>query len=858
MKRVLIILGVIVGLVLLAAVIVPFLIPTSVYKAQIEKAATNATGREVVLTGDPSLSIFPSISVKIDGASVSNPEGFGANQMITAGEFKANVKLWPLFSSRVEIAQITLSDATVNLERLANGEANWVFESTSEDDPTTEAEVGEETTGGFSTTIGRARLRNANVYYNDRTTDTQYALTDVNVEARLTSLDAPLISSGSGRLNGQAFAYEIDLDTIADLTLQRPASLIASLETDYGTVSYDGALTLGETPNVDGAFSLTSETLSSLIAFFGADLPIRAEALKRVTIEGRATGAIDALNLDLSKTELRADGLELDYTGTLTMTDAPRLGGALKVRADNPSRMFKPDFPLGALAIVRDLDLTADIAGEASSPSLSNVVFTHRGPLLNADYRGSLSLGGAGALNGRIEANSSDLRGLLTALDVVPPEGDRLKDFSVEGNASGTFEGVSLADATLELDDLIANGKVGADLTGARPKVTANLTMQRLDLTPFLGGGDASTQSPSDDWDEAPLALDSLKMLDADLTLTAGSVVLDDITLQDALLTTTLTAGRLSAVFRRAEGEPGFRAFDGAWAGDMTLDASGATPSLTFNANAEGVAAQKLLETLTGFDRLGGSGRVKLDLTSEGNSLKALVSGLDGDFETSLNDGALRGINLAQLVRSTENLTGILASGDLTLASLRGVVSPEAETDFSAFFGDLKFSNGVATVEDLELTNPVVNVTGRGSINLTDRTVNINLTPRVDRTAQGQGATIGVSGIAIPVNVSGPWNNLRYGFDTGAVRAELINRARGRVADEITDRVDGPLGGIIGEVVGGGQRTSRPTTPTDSAPAPETETDEGTEPEPEQSLEDQVRDRVLDEAIGGLFGRDDG
>lgn len=842
MKRALIVVGVILVLLVLAAVIVPFLIPTSVYKAQIEKAATNATGREVVLTGDPSLSIFPSISVKIDGASVSNPEGFSTEHLLTAGEFKANVKLWPLFSSRVEIAQITLSDATVNLERLATGEANWEFTPSGEvAEPAPEVpdqDAAPAAPPSFETNIARARLRNANIYYSDATTDTQYAVTEVDIEARLTALNAPLVSSGSGRLNGQAFAYEIDLDTIEDVMLARPASLIASLETDYGTVTYDGAVTVGETPSVDGGFSLKSQTLNQLIAFFGADLPVRADALKQVDIEGRVSGPVTALLIDLAKTDLRAEGLEIDYQGTVELNETPSLDGRLDVRADNPGQLLKPDAQIAALSIINDLDLSADLSGPSDSLSLDNVNLTHRGPLIDADYTGRLSLGGQGALNGRLSANSDDLRGLLGALDVEVPDGDRLRSFSIQGNTSGSFEGFSLADATLNLDDLSATGKLGADISGARPKLSADLSMPRLDLTPFLGAGEAPAQT-MEDWDDTPLALDTLQMLDANLTLNAGEVVINDITLQDALLVTTLNNGVLSAIFRRADNQPGFRAFDGAWAGDMTINASTATPSMSVDATAEGVAAQKLFEAFTGFNRLDGIGRVELDMSSEGNSLKGLINGLDGDFETALDDGVLRGINLSQFIQSADNLTALLSSGDLSLASFRGAVSETAETEFTEFLGDLKFTNGVAAIENLELRNPVVGVIGDGSINLADRTIDITLKPRIDRGAQGQGNTIGLSGIAVPVRISGSWTNLSYGFDTQAVQQELTARARGRVADEITNRVEGPLGGLLGEVVGGGRGNQ-------TQPSQE-------EPEAEQSIEDEVRDRVLD----GLFGRDD-
>ena len=847
MKRVLIVLGIIVALLLIVIAVVPFLIPSSVYKAQIEKAAANATGREVTLTGDPSLSIFPRISVKIDGATISNPEGFSAENMIEAGAFRASLKLWPLFSQRVEVGEITLSDATVSLERLESGEANWIFESVEGTEEAPEETQGG--SGGFQTTIARARLQNAAVFYKDRETGADYALTEVNMEAKLTALDEPLLSKGSGRLNGQAFAYEIDLDTVDDLTNQRPASLVASLETDYGSVSYDGAITLGDVVELDGGFEAGSQTLGTIIALVGADLPIRPEALKGFEAKGRISGPTDALQIDLSKTELRAEGVEIDYTGKLSLSAEPMLDGQVEVKADTPSQLFKPGQGIAGLTIVEDLDFSASVSGPVSGLQLSNVVMTHSGDLLDAGFRGALGLSGAGSLNGQISASSEDLRGLLGAMAVEMPEGETLRSFSLGGNASGTFAALSLADMELQLDDLTAAGKLGADMRGSRPRVTADLTMPSLNLTPFLGTSETdpnTAQAQTTGWDDTPLALDGLKAVDADLTLNAGSVTLNTITLEDALLSVGLTNGRLQALFRRADDQPGFRAFDGGWAGDMVLDASRAEPSLSFKAGANGIAARKMLDALIGFDGLGGVGEVNLDLTSSGKSLKALVEGLDGTFDTTLNDGALRGINLAQMVRSADNLQGLLTNGELSLASFQDAISPEAETDFTEMLSGLRFENGVATIQELRLDNPVVGVSGSGTIDLGAQTIDVRLVPRVDQSAQGGGQTIGVSGIPIPVRISGSWTDLSYSLDSAAVQQELVARARGQVADEIASQIEGPLGGLIGEVVGGGRQTQPAQQP--SEPSESTQTEE------EPNVEDQVRDRVLDEAFGAIFG----
>ena len=388
----------------------------------------------------------------------------------------------------------------------------------------------------------------------------------------------------------------------------------------------------------------------------------------------------------------------------------------------------------------------------------------------------------------------------------------------------------------LKIDDTTATGQVGADLAGARPRITADLNANKLDLTPFLGAGaQAPDPEPSlnEDWDDTPLDLAALNLVDATVTVAAEQVVLDQVVLDDALLNTRLDDGRLSAIFRRDEEQPGFKVFQGNWSGDLVLDASRATPRLEIEALADSIAAQDMLKALTGFQSLSGLGDVKIDLSSEGNSLKALVSGLDGTFESDLNKGSLQGVNLAKLVRDATSLTQLISSGGLSIASFRDALSPEAETDFSQFIGNLEFTNGVASITNLSIDNPVVGITGSGSIDLGARTLDVRLTPRVDVNASGGGSTIGVDNIPVPLRVSGSWASPKFGLDSSAVQAELTSRLRGQAANEISNRIGGAAGGILGEIVGGGSN-AEPDAPEEEAP----------------DLEDELRDA----ALGAIFG----
>jgi len=835
MKRVLIIAGIIVAILIAALVTIPFLVPSAVYKAQIESAATNALGRDVTLKGDPRISVLPTLSAQIDGVEVANPDGFSDPLMIEAGSLKASVKLLPLLSRRVEIAQITLNDPTVRLERLADGRANWEFGPSESPQDEEQPSDGD---GGFETGIDRAALSNAAIYYRDWTTDTQYALTEFTATARISALDKPLSSNGEGFFNGQPFDYRINLTTIADLLSQAPVDLDLRLGTIYGDVSYDGGLTLADTPALDGAFELDSESLGEALPFLGAnDWPIVASALQTLRAKGSIRGYVATAALDFDTLTLGAAGLDLDYSGAVTLGEVPVLNGQVELNAADAQRLLKPGNTLiPLLAMLGNVDFVARLSGPVTAPSLTGITLKQRGQDLVTDYTGNFSLAGDQPLDGMISISSNNPRAVLEALGNPLPEGDALNNLAISGATTGSILAPNLSDASFTIDDTVATGTVGADLRGARPRIIADLATTKLDLTPFLGSGSQQTDpdpSLNEDWDDTPLDLAALNMMDATVTVAANEVVMDQITLNDALLSTRLDEGRLSAIFRQDDDKPGFKVFQGNWSGDLVLDASRSTPTLQIEALADSIAAQEMLTALTGFQNLRGLGDVHLDLSSEGNSLKALIQGLDGKFESDLNQGALKGINLAKLVQDASNLNDLVASGGLTIASFRDAFSPDAETDFSSFIGHLEFNNGVASITDLAIQNPALGVSGSGSIDLGARTLDIRLTPRIDAAAAGAGSTIGIGDIPIPVRIYGSWSNVSFGLDTGAVQAELTARLRNQAAGEIADRIGGDAGSIIGGIIGG---QSAPTQSEEQTEAPD--------------LEDELRNRALDALFG--------
>src|SRR5262245_57886524 len=121
MKKVLWIVGGLVGLLIVAALAVPFFVDLNDYKAEIAAQAKQATGRELAIDGDISLTILPSPGVTVSGVRFGNAPGGSQPDMATLESAKVRVALMPLLSGRVEVQEVVLQRPTFVFEKLKDG-----------------------------------------------------------------------------------------------------------------------------------------------------------------------------------------------------------------------------------------------------------------------------------------------------------------------------------------------------------------------------------------------------------------------------------------------------------------------------------------------------------------------------------------------------------------------------------------------------------------------------------------------------------------------------------------------------------------------------------------------------------------
>jgi AsmA protein len=290
------------------------------------------------------------------------------------------------------------------------------------------------------------------------------------------------------------------------------------------------------------------------------------------------------------------------------------------------------------------------------------------------------------------------------------------------------------------LGDGAFNGWASVDIA-SKPLVKVDLDFQRLTIPQSKSPQGA----PAQPWSDAPIDVSGLNYVDAQIRISANEAVIGQARLAPLALDAKLAGGVLKA------GTANLGAYGGQVSGELILDATSGAPSFAMHSDIVGVRALPLLQGLAEFDRVDGKMQAKLALRSAGPSQRALMANMQGTAFVSFQDGAIRGINVAQMIRS------------LTTSKLSGWQDSEAQsteqsTDLSQLSASFRIDKGQAVTTDFNLVGPLVRITGAGTIALDTKMMGFRVEPKLVMTTEGQGRTSEPVGFGIPVMISGSWS----------------------------------------------------------------------------------------------------
>ncbi|MDB4073670.1 AsmA family protein [Ascidiaceihabitans sp.] len=459
------------------------------------------TGRDVSITGDVSMTLWPVLGVSAGEIEVGNADWARQGSMLTARNAAIGIDAMALLSGEIKIANIEAASPTIRLESRKDGRASWVFT-----DASGEAAIETETTPdreaqAFS--LQKLTVTDATLIYDAEGSDlVSYSGVDLALDwpERLGAADiqATLRPAGAdvdvvATINGFAGFIAGDVQPV-----------VARIKTSGGSLSLNGrASTAGDVAGRLGLKLSDTDAFLRALGLDGADLP-------------RGLGRSVDMDADLTLTSdrrLSLRGMQADFGGnTITGAADISLNGTPQINAQ---------ISAGAL------DLKGATQGDSSSASSAGSVGT-------GWPKDSIDASGLAAFNGEIAltASSIDLGSFQLGKTRALIKNDRSRMVfemrevqAYDGTVSGEFvmnnrgglsvggkifaKSVSvqkvLRDA-MDVERLTGNGDAEISFLGSGSNVDAIMrslsgngalrlgqgTIQGLDLNTLMGSGNGS------------------------------------------------------------------------------------------------------------------------------------------------------------------------------------------------------------------------------------------------------------------------------------------------------------------------------------------------------------------------------
>jgi AsmA protein len=407
-------------------------------------------------------------------------------------------------------------------------------------------------------------------------------------------------------------------------------------------------------------------------------------------------------------------------------------------------------------------------------------------------------------VSGRARAGEHPLKFTIAATAPTPPLQRQNIPVELTLDASGLLQAPLAAKAEVRLNGSIVmingvtgtlgdgafNGWASVDLS-SKPLVKLDLDFQRLDVATSRERA-TSASLGSQPWSNASIDLTGLNYVDAQLRVSAAELNIGEAHFAPVAIDTAVAAGVLKTSFSN------LGVYGGQASGQLIVDVTSGSPGYAFSSDLVGVRALPLLRSAVDFDKLDGKMQAKMMLRSAGNSQHLVMSNLSGTVFAVFQDGTIRGLNVAAMIRS------------LTSGTLSGwQEGKEQITDLTQLSASFRIDKGQATTADLNMVGPLVKMTGAGTIDLAAKALAFRVEPKLVLTTEGQGRTSDPVGLGIPVVIDGPWAEPRIYPDMAgildnpdAAYAKLKEMGKGLFGSS------GGLGSVLGGSGGSGSNGS--------------------------------------------------
>lgn len=414
--------------------------------------------------------------------------------------------------------------------------------------------------------------------------------------------------------------------------------------------------------------------------------------------------------------------------------------------------------------------------------------------LMSVQLDGSLTGGAASKIKARANVKVPSVRQLAqwTGAPIAIEKG--FGPFAIEGDLFASGSLYSFTNATLAFDDMNGTGSLTVKNTGTRPIVSGRLTLNKIDLRPYMNAPaeseDASGAIEELAWSKAPIDFSGLKALEVNFALKSQSLHFLDYEIGNTELNLIVRNNILTADLTRMD------LYGGTGTGTVSFDTNPAAAKAKATFTLNNINAAPLMLAASGKDIIEGKGEFSFGVNTTGKSQDALMRNLSGKGALMLRDGKLKGVNLNRMLQILSAFTPRQqAAPSQTEATTTAQTGTGKSTDFVEMGGTFNIASGVLRTSDFALINDALSLAGQGRVDLGNQNIDMKLAP---------GKRQDDGGTNLKMKVQGPWNNITYAPDfediiKGGLRDLILGDTKdkeptleGEVAKQLLDAIFGP------------------------------------------------------------------
>src|SRR5277367_4231637 len=320
-------------------------------------------------------------------------------------------------------------------------------------------------------------------------------------------------------------------------------------------------------------------------------------------------------------------------------------------------------------------------------------------PPLKLAFDGTVANRTNAMMEGTLTIDTASLRNALQWIGQPVPGGNGFGRFALKARANVVGASIALTNVNIELDGNVAEGVMTYSNNG-RQTLQATLAAGALDFTPYISTF-RLLASGARDWNRQLFDLNTLSSTDLDMRLSAAKVTVGPSKLGRTALGANLRGGALALSVGEAQ------VYGGIARGSFGIARSDAVADIKAQLQFTDVDLQACANELFGITKLSGRGNLNVSLVASGSSPFGLAQSLDGTANLTGHDGAIAGFNVEQLLKRLER-SPLSGGGNFRNGS----------TPYNTLTMGVKFSEGVATAEDVRVEGPTARLTLTGSTSL--------------------------------------------------------------------------------------------------------------------------------------------